>query len=85
MPEDHASELHVSIDYVEPETSVSLYHEVVDFDEFLVHEHVLVFEAVVLEQRMYGHVGVDSLGVLVSYSQQKQEYVFEVYDADHHS
>ena len=49
MSENHASELHVSIDYIEPQTAVSLNHEVVDLNQFLVSIHEFVFETVVLE------------------------------------
>jgi hypothetical protein len=63
---------------------VSLDHKVVNFNQFLVHEDVLVFEAVVLQQRVDRHVAVDSLRGLVSYSEQKEEYVFEIDNADHH-
>ncbi len=63
---------------------MSLDHKVVNFNQFLVHEDVLVFEAVVLQQRVDRHVAVDSLRGLVSYSEQKEEYVFEIDNADHH-
>jgi len=64
---------------------VGLDHKIVGFDQFLVCEDIFVFEAVVLKEGVDGNIGIDSLGGLVSYSEQKEEYVFEVDDADHHS
>jgi hypothetical protein len=50
----------------------------------LISEDEFVLETVVFEKRVYGNIGINLRGGLVSYSQQEQENIFEVYDRDHH-
>lgn len=85
FPEEHAAESILLVEYVDPQAAVGLGEMLESGGQLLMAEDSPLLEAVVLNERLDGHVGADLGRRLIGYPQQIQEDVLEVDDGDHHA